>query len=102
MTEDVYTLLVEVGRKEGDGLPESATGAAMLCYASGRTEKAAVDATVAVLREAGLSPLEVDSYGSRTERQAEGEEIAPEDAALMDRAAAENAVIVAQVTTFED
>ena len=27
-THHVYTLLVEVGRKEGDGLPEAATGGA--------------------------------------------------------------------------
>ena len=101
MADAVYTLLVEVGRKADDGLPDGTTGAAMLCYASGKTEKAAVDATVAVLRDAGLAPLEVESYGSRPEREAAGEEIGPEDAALMDRALAENAVIVAQVTTFD-
>ena len=28
----VYTLTVEIGRKEGDGLPENATGAAMMCF----------------------------------------------------------------------
>lgn len=102
MTEQVYTLLVELGRKAGDGLPAGASGAAMLCYASGATEKAAVDATVAVLGEAGLAPLEVESYGSRADREADGETIDPEDAILMDRALAENAVIVAQVTTFEN
>ena len=26
--QEIYTLLVEIGRKEGDGLPEGATGAA--------------------------------------------------------------------------
>ena len=44
--DDVYTLLVQVGRSEGDGLPDGSTGAAMLCYASGKDEKTAVDATV--------------------------------------------------------
>ena len=102
MMADVYTLLVEVGRAEGDGLPESTTGAALLCYASGETEKNAVDETVQVLRQADMAVLEIESYGSRTEREAEGEEIGPEDAELMDRALLENAVIVAQVTTFDD
>ena len=100
--QDVFTLLVQVGRCDGDGLPDGATGAAMLCYASGRDEKAAVDATVQVLREAEMAPLEVESYGSRSERLADGEEIGEEDMALMDRALAENAVIVAQLTTLDD
>lgn len=98
----VWTLLVEVGRSEGDGLPEGATGAALLCYASGRTEKNAVDETVAVLRQADLSPLEVESLGTREERQAGGEEIGDDDLALMQRALDENAVIVAQVETFDE
>ena len=34
-THHVYTLLVEVGRKEGDGLPDAATGGALMIYASG-------------------------------------------------------------------
>ncbi|MEM7422220.1 MAG: hypothetical protein AAF334_00775 [Pseudomonadota bacterium] len=99
---DVYTLLVEVGRADGDGLPDDATGAAMLCYSSGTSEKNAVDETVAVLRQAGLSPLEVDVYGTRAERMRDGEAIGDDEAALMDRAFEENAVIVAQVTTFSD
>src|SRR5690606_32607373 len=33
--QQVYTLIVEVGRKAGDGLPDKATGAALMCYASG-------------------------------------------------------------------
>ena len=36
--QQVYTLLVEVGRSAGDGLPEGATGAALMCYASGVDE----------------------------------------------------------------
>ena len=40
--QQVYSLIVEVGRKEGDGLPPKATGAALLCYASGVDEAEAV------------------------------------------------------------
>jgi hypothetical protein len=98
----VYTLLVQVGRTDGDGLPDRATGAALLCYASGRTEKNAVDETVAVLRQADLSPLEVESLGTAEEREAAGEAIGDDDRRLMERALAENAVIVAQVEVFDD
>jgi hypothetical protein len=99
---EVYTLLVQVGRAAGDGLPDGATGAALLCYAAGRTEKNAVDETVAVLRQADLSPLEVEALGSMAEREAAGEEIGDEDRALMRRALDENAVIVAQVELLKD
>ena len=99
---DVFTLLVQVGRQEGDGLPKDATGAAMLCYAAGKTEKNAVDETVAVLKQADLAPLEVESYGSLNERRADGQDIEAEEADLMERALKENAVIVAQITTFTD
>lgn len=92
----VYTLLVQAGRAPQDGLPDGATGAALVCYAAGRDEAEAVRETVAVLREAGLNPLDVQGYGSAEERAADGDEIGDEDAALMARAEAENAVIVAQ------
>ena len=39
MAQQVYTLLVEVGRKAGDGLPKGATGAALICYAAGRDQQ---------------------------------------------------------------
>lgn len=100
--QQVWTLLVHVGRVEGDGLPKRATGAALLCYASGTSEKNAVDETVAVLRQANLSPLEVEALGTREERQEHGDEIGAEDLALMQRALDENAVIVAQTEFFED
>ena len=99
---EVYALLVEVGRKPGDGLPEGATGAALLCYAAGVDEEEAVRETVAVLKVAELAPLDVTGYGTLAEREAEGVEIAPEERALVQRAAAENAVIVAEVTPFFD
>ena len=98
----VWTLLVQVGRAAGDGLPDDATGAALLCYASGRSEKNAVDETVAVLRQADLSPLEVESLGTLGERCEAGEEIGDDDLALMQRALDENAVVVAQTEVFRD
>lgn len=97
MSQPVFTLLVEVGRKPGDGLPEGATGAGLVCYASGRDEAEAVRETVAVLKEAGLAPLDVTGYGTLEERLAEGHEIPAEERVLMARAAGENAVIVAQM-----
>ena len=98
----VYTLLVQVGRGPDDGLPEGASGAALLCYSSGRDEAEAVRETVAVLKSADLKPLDVTSYGTLADREAEGQEIGVEDTALMDRALAENAVIVAETTVLRD
>jgi hypothetical protein len=100
--QQVYTLVVEVGRKAGDGLPAKATGAALMCYASGVDEEEAVRETVAILKQADMAPLDVSGYGTLADREAEGDEIAPDERALMDRALAENAVIVAQVTPFYD
>ena len=100
--QQVYTLLVEVGRKAGDGLPAKATGAAIMVYASGVDEDEAVREAVAILKQADLAPLDVTGYGTAEEREAEGHEIAPEERALMDRALAENAMIVAEVTPFFD
>lgn len=100
--QQVYTLVVEVGRKTGDGLPEKSTGAGLLVYATGVDEAEAVRETVAILKTADLAVLEVEGHGSLSEREAAGEEIDPEERTLMTRALAENAVIVAQMTPFED
>ena len=100
--QQVYTLIVEVGRKAGDGLPEKATGAALRCYASGVDEAEAVRETVAILKEADLAPLEVTGHGTLDERLKAGDEIDPEEQALMQRALDENSVIVAQMTPFFD
>jgi hypothetical protein len=100
--QQVYSLIVEVGRKDGDGLPPKATGAALLCYASGVDEAEAVRETVAILKEADLSPLEVQGLGTLEERRTAGEEIDAEEAALMDRALRENSVVVAEMTPFFD
>lgn len=100
--QEVYTLLVEVGRKAGDGLPKGATGAALMIYASGVDEAEAVREAVAVLKQADLAPLDVTGYGTAAEREAQGHEIGPEERALMERALAENSVIVAQMEPFFD
>lgn len=100
--QKVYTLVIEVGRKPGDGLPAKATGAALICYASGVDEAEAVRETVAILKQADMAPLDVSGYGTLDERLGNGDEIDSEERALMDRALAENSVVVAQMTPFFD
>ncbi|MDJ0821129.1 MAG: hypothetical protein QNJ09_04855 [Paracoccaceae bacterium] len=100
--QQVFTLVVEVGRKAGDGLPKKATGAALMCYASGVDEAEAVRETVAILKQADMAPLDVTGYGTAQERRDQGHEIGADEQELMDRALAENAVIVAQVTPYYD
>ena len=100
--QKVFTLLVEVGRNEGDGLPENATGGALMCYASGIDEAEAVRETVAILKQADLAPLDVSGYGTLEERLKEGHDINEEERALMQRALDENSVVVAQMTPFYD
>ncbi len=98
--QQVFTLVVQIGRKAGDGLPEGATGAALMCYASGVDEAEAVRETVAILKQADTAPLDVTGYGTLEEREAQGHEIDAEERELMQRALDENAVIVAQMTPF--
>lgn len=100
--QQVFTLLVQIGRKAGDGLPETATGAALMCFASGIDEAEAVRETVAILKQADTAPLDVTGYGTLAEREAEGHEIDAEERALMQQALDDNAVIIAQVTPFYD
>lgn len=100
--QQVYTLLVEVGRKDGDGLPKDSTGAALMIYASGVDEAEAVRETVAILKQADVNPLDVSGYGTLDERLAEGHDISDEERGLMQRALDENSVIVAQMTPFYD
>ncbi len=100
--QQVYTLVVEVGRKPGDGLPDKATGAALMCYASGVDEEEAVRETVTILKQADLAPLDVSGYGTLEDRLKAGDEIDTEERALMQRALDENSVIVAQMTPFFD
>lgn len=100
--QQVYTLLVQVGRTKEDGLPEGSTGGALLCYASGIDEAEAVRETVAILKQAELAVLEVEGYGTLEDQRAAGAEIGDEEVALMQRAFEENSVIVAQMTPFFD
>lgn len=100
--QQVYTLVVQLGRKAGDGLPDAATGAGLVCYASGVDEAEAVRETVAILKQADVAPLDVTGHGTLDERLEAGDEIDADERALMDRALAENAVIVAQMTPFYD
>lgn len=100
--QQVFTLLVEVGRKPGDGLPDGSTGAALMIYASGVDEAEAVRETVVILKQADMAPLDVSGYGTLEERLAEGHDIDADERALMARALAENSVIVAQMTPFFD
>jgi len=98
--QQVYTLVVQVGRREGDGLPKGATGAGLVCFASGIDEAEAVRETVAILKQADLAPLDVTGLGTANERVEAGEKIGDEELALMERALAENSVVVAQMTPF--
>lgn len=98
--QQVFTLLVQVGRKAGDGLPADSTGAGLMIYASGVDEAEAVRETVAILKQADMAPLDVTGYGTTEEREAQGHEIDADERELMQRALDENAVIVAQVTPF--
>ncbi len=100
--QQVYTLLVEVGRKDGDGLPEGSTGAALMVYATGVDEAEAVRETVAILKQADMAPLDVTGYGTLDERLAEGHDISDEERKLMGQALEDNAVIIAQLTPFFD
>ena len=100
--QHVYTLVVQVGRKDGDGLPKNSTGAALMCYASGVDEAEAVRETVAILKQADMAPLDVTGHGTQQEREEQGHEIEPDELELMARARNENAVIVAQVSPFFD
>lgn len=98
--QQVYTLLVEVGRLDGDGLPKGATGAALMVYASGVDEAEAVRETVAILKKADLAPLDVTGYGTLQERLEQGHDIGDDERDLMQRALDENSVVVAQMTPF--
>ncbi|MCP5073752.1 MAG: hypothetical protein GY947_10725 [Rhodobacteraceae bacterium] len=100
--QQIFTLIVQVGRSDNDGLPKDATGGALMCYASGVDEAEAVRETVAILKQADMAPLDVTGYGTLEERLTEGHDIDDGERALMQRALDENSVIVAQMTPFYD
>lgn len=92
---DVYTLIATLGRKKGDGLPQKASGGAMMLFAPGEDEKQAVNDAVRLLRDAGLNVLEVSSEGTEAERN-----ISEDERSLMDQARMENNVLVVQTEAF--
>lgn len=98
--QEVFTLLIEVGRKADDGLPDKATGAGLLCFSTGVDEAEAVREAVALLKTAGLAPLDVTGYGTPKDREDQGHDIGDDERELMRRALEENAVIVAEMTPF--
>lgn len=99
--KQVFTLVVQVGRSPGDGLPKKSTGAGLLCYTAARDEAEAVRETVAVLKAAEMAPLDVTGYGTLDERSRDGD-IEDEERELMARALEQDAVVVAEVTPFYD
>lgn len=94
--QKVFTLVVEVGRKSGDGLPKGSSGAGLLCYASGVDEAEAVRETVAVIKASGLAPLDVVSYGLADEER----DLSTEQRKLIQKALDENAVVVIETTAI--
>lgn len=100
--QQVFTLVVELGRGPDDGLPKGATGAALMCFASGVDEAEAVRETVAILKQADMAPLDVTGYGTLSERLEQGHEVGQDERDLMARALEENSVVVAQLTPFFD
>ena len=100
--QQVYTLLVQVGRKDGDGLPDNAMGAGLMLFASGVDEAEAVRESVAILKQADMNPLDVTGYGTVKDREEQGHEIGDDERELMRRALEENSVIVAQVEPYFD
>ena len=99
---EVFTLTVEIGRADDDGLPKNATGAAMMCFCPAITEEEAVRETVAILKQGGLAPLDVSSYGTLKERLDDGHDISEDERGLMQKAIDENSVVVAMTTPFYD
>ena len=100
--QQVYTLLVQVGHKDGDGLPDKATGAGLMLFASGVDEAEVVRESVAILKQADMNPLDVTGYGTLKDREDQGHEIGDDERELMQRALEENSVVVAQVEPYFD
>lgn len=100
--QQVFTLLVEVGRNKNDGLPKGASGGALMCFSSGVDEAEAVRETVAILKQAELAPLDVTGYGTLDERLEQGHDINDEERELMQQALDENSVVIYQMTPFYD
>ena len=57
---------------------------------------------VAILKQGGLAPLDVSSYGTLKERLDDGHDISEDERGLMQKAIDENSVVVAMTTPFYD
>ena len=98
--KQVYVLVVNCGRVAGDGLPAESTGVAMLILAPAAEEKLAVSDTVRLLKDAGLSPLEVDVQGTTDEMEADGNAFSEEQKSLIAEALSENNTIILDKTVL--
>ena len=98
--EEVFTLLVQVGRTKDDGLPRASLGAGILCFTAAQTEEEAVHETVRLLKQADMNPLDVTGYGTLKERESDGQLLSDEEKGLMAQSKEENSVIIAQITPF--
>lgn len=99
-TEDVFTLIVQVGRCKADGLPTGCSGAGILCYTAAATEDEAVHETVRLLKKADMNPLDVTGYGTILELESDGKVLSDEEKDLMTKAKEENSVVIAEITPF--
>ena len=98
--EEVFTLLVQVGRIKDDGLPRTSLVAGILYFTVALTEEQAVHETVRLLKQANMNPLDVTGYGTMGERESDGQMLSDEEKGLMAQAKEENSVIIAQITPF--
>ncbi len=96
----VYTLVMEVTKHEGDDLPKEASGAAFVLFAPAEDEDEAVREAVKIFKEAGLSPLEVTSYGTIEQRKSEGYEFSEEELELANEAISAQAIIILDKQVF--
>ncbi len=91
---------MEVTKQAGDDLPKGASGAAFMIFAPAEDEEEAVRAATKLFKEAGLSPLEVTSYGTIEQRIAEGFEFSSEELQLADEAVSQDAIIILDKQVF--
>ena len=96
--QQIFTLIVEVGRSSNDGLPHNCSGAALICYSSGIDEAEAVRETINILKLNEMSPLSITGYGTVEERIKEGHEIEEHEYELMKKAKNDNSVVIAEIT----
>ncbi len=97
---EVYTLVLEVSKVEGDDLPAGASGAAFILFAPAEDADEAVREAVKLFRQAGLHPLEVTNYGTIKEREKDGYEFSHEERQLVEEAVEQNAIVIVDKQVF--